>query len=148
MQPAATTRDPDKAAHYARQRIAFWEDYSRNVARWDRFRRGYQRRLRDIYALAIPPGSSVLELGSGTGDLLAATEPALGVGVDFAPSLVRLAQQRHPRGGHPEPHLRDALHREVRGPGTGYSVPRPEGTRTALPVPGPAPVQLGLVYQF
>jgi ubiquinone/menaquinone biosynthesis C-methylase UbiE len=97
MQPAATTRDPDKAAYYARQRIAFWEEYSRNIARWDRFRRGYQRRLRDIYAFAIPPGSSVLELGSGTGDLLAATEPAVGVGVDFAPSLVRLAQQRHPR---------------------------------------------------
>jgi len=97
MQPAATIRDPDKAAHYARQRIAFWEDYSRNVARWDRFRRGYQRRLRDIYGFAIPPGSSVLELGSGTGDLLAATEPAVGVGVDFAPSMVRLAQQRHPR---------------------------------------------------
>ena len=28
--------------------------------------------------------------------------------------------------------------RHLRVPGTGYSVPHPEGTRTALPVPGPA----------
>ena len=38
------TRNPDKATRYARRRIAFWEDYGRGIARWDRFRRGYQRR--------------------------------------------------------------------------------------------------------
>jgi SAM-dependent methyltransferase len=38
----------------------------------------------------------VLELGCGTGDLLAALRPARGVGVDFAPEMVRLASTRHP----------------------------------------------------
>lgn len=93
---ATATRGPDKAAQYARRRIAFWEDYGRGIARWDRFRRGYQQRLGEIISFAIPPGLSVLELGCGAGDLLARARPAEGVGVDFAPSMVRLARQRHP----------------------------------------------------
>ncbi|MBI4873879.1 MAG: glycosyltransferase [Acidobacteria bacterium] len=94
--PVTAIRDAGKAAQYARRRIAFWEDYSRGIARWDRFRRGYQSRLGEIVAFAIPPGLTVLELGCGAGDLLARTRPAEGVGVDFAPSMVRLARERHP----------------------------------------------------
>src|SRR5215475_11001808 len=44
----------------------------------------------------IPPGKRVLELGCGSGDLLAALEPAYGVGVDFSPSAVARAKARHP----------------------------------------------------
>ena len=39
----------------------------------------------------------MLELGCGTGDLLAALEPSLGVGVDFAPELLKRATQSHPQ---------------------------------------------------
>src|SRR6202049_2039533 len=45
----------------------------------------------------ISTGSRVLDLGCGTGDLLAALEPSLGVGVDFAPELLKQAVQRHPQ---------------------------------------------------
>jgi SAM-dependent methyltransferase len=44
----------------------------------------------------VPAGASVLEIGSGTGDLLAALAPAHGVGIDLAPRLVERARQRHP----------------------------------------------------
>jgi len=44
----------------------------------------------------IPPGKRVLELGCGSGDLLAALEPAYGVGVDFSPSAIARAKARHP----------------------------------------------------
>src|ERR1700760_887798 len=44
----------------------------------------------------IPPGKRVLELGCGSGDLLAALEPSYGVGVDFAPSAIARAKARHP----------------------------------------------------
>jgi SAM-dependent methyltransferase len=57
----------------------------------------YHRRLAEVYGFVIPPGSRVLELGCGRGDLLAALEPAHGVGVDFSPEMVRLARERHPR---------------------------------------------------
>src|SRR5262245_57065290 len=42
------------------------------------------------------PGSSVLELGSGDGDLLAALAPAKGVGVDVSAGMVEVARERHP----------------------------------------------------
>lgn len=48
-------------------------------------------------AILIPPQSRVLELGCGQGDLLAALEPSLGVGVDFSPALLKQAVQRHPQ---------------------------------------------------
>jgi glycosyl transferase family 2/methyltransferase family protein len=38
----------------------------------------------------------VLELGSGSGDLLAALRPARGLGVDVSAEMTRLAQSRHP----------------------------------------------------
>jgi SAM-dependent methyltransferase len=45
----------------------------------------------------IPEGSSVLELGCGTGHLLAALKPSHGVGVDFSEGMIAQA-----RGAHPE----------------------------------------------
>jgi len=38
----------------------------------------------------------VLDLGCGTGDLLAALEPSLGVGVDLSPAMIDRAQSKHP----------------------------------------------------
>lgn len=59
--------------------------------------RYYQRLLRRYYSFAVPPGSSVLEVGCGLGDLLAAVKPRRGVGVDFSEGMLRLARQRHPQ---------------------------------------------------
>ena len=39
----------------------------------------------------------MLEIGAGLGDLLAALEPSVGVGVDVSPRMVELARERHPR---------------------------------------------------
>jgi SAM-dependent methyltransferase len=58
--------------------------------------RGYHRLLRSYYAFLIPPGARVLELGCGTGDLLAATRPVRGLGVDFSPAMIDLARPAHP----------------------------------------------------
>ena len=59
----------------------------------DRF---YQRLVRRYYSFLVPPGSSVLEMGCGLGDLLAEVKPAHGVGVDFSAKTVALARERHP----------------------------------------------------
>lgn len=55
----------------------------------------YQQLLRADYAFLVPPERRVLELGCGTGDLLAAVKPARGLGIDFSTTMVRYAQQRH-----------------------------------------------------
>jgi ubiquinone/menaquinone biosynthesis C-methylase UbiE len=80
---------------YSDQRLAQWEEiaalgHSRN---WGR---GYHQRLREVYRHIIPPGQRVLEVGCGTGDLLASVAPSEGVGVDFSPSYIAIARQRHP----------------------------------------------------
>jgi SAM-dependent methyltransferase len=58
--------------------------------------RHYHELLRSYFTFLVPPGVRVLEVGCGTGDLLAAVQPAYGLGVDFSPKMVELAQQRHP----------------------------------------------------
>ncbi|HRJ68247.1 MAG TPA: glycosyltransferase [Beijerinckiaceae bacterium] len=44
----------------------------------------------------IPPGARVLEIGCGTGDLLAALKPSRGVGVDISPRMIDVARKAHP----------------------------------------------------
>ena len=44
----------------------------------------------------VPPGSKILELGCGTGDLLAALEPAHGVGIDISDVAVAEGRRRYP----------------------------------------------------
>ncbi len=56
----------------------------------------YHRRLQKIFQYIIPAGSTVLEIGSGTGDLLATVKPSHGVGIDFSAEMVRIASEKHP----------------------------------------------------
>lgn len=94
--PETDTHVHPKAAQYTRERMAYWEDYNRSHSRFDLVRRGYRRRLAEIYRFLIPPGASVLEIGSGTGELLAAVAPSSGTGVDFCPAMIEAARARYP----------------------------------------------------
>ena len=58
--------------------------------------RTYNTLLRHYYRFFVPPNARVLEIGCGIGDLLAATRPACGVGIDFSPEAIALARGRHP----------------------------------------------------
>jgi SAM-dependent methyltransferase len=84
------------ALRYREQRIAHWDAVARAEPRPGVFAAVYHRRLRAIYRFLVPAGSRVLEIGCGRGDLLAAVEPAEGVGVDFSPEMLRRAVARHP----------------------------------------------------
>src|ERR1700730_11418536 len=55
----------------------------------------HQEDLRYLKFL-IPEGARVLELGCGTGDLLAALKPSFGVGVDFSEGMIGEARAAHP----------------------------------------------------
>jgi len=44
----------------------------------------------------VPEGATVLEIGCGLGDTLAALKPARGVGIDLSPATVAEARARHP----------------------------------------------------
>jgi SAM-dependent methyltransferase len=57
---------------------------------------GYHRRIQRVFAQIVPPRQRVLEIGCGHGDLLAAVQPSLGVGVDFSRVGLAAAQAAHP----------------------------------------------------
>jgi SAM-dependent methyltransferase len=59
--------------------------------------RFYNRLLRRYYRFFVPEGARVLEVGCGTGDLLAALEPSRGLGIDFSAGMIAQARQRFPQ---------------------------------------------------
>jgi SAM-dependent methyltransferase len=63
---------------------------------WKRKAGYYYATLRRLLREVVPPGRKVLEVGCGTGDLLAALEPADGLGIDLSPAMVAIAQSKHP----------------------------------------------------
>ena len=81
---------------YQQARLLHWNSVARNLKTWTGWGSYYHRRLAQVYQSLVSPGQSVLELGCGRGDLLAALKPGLGVGVDFSEEMIRAARQRHP----------------------------------------------------
>lgn len=81
-------------ADYQVARRTHWDGVARNVPR--SLGAYYRDRLKTVFGLVIPQGASVLEIGCGRGDLLAALQPKSGVGVDFSEEMVRRARAAHP----------------------------------------------------
>jgi len=73
--------------------------FERLAAQRDRWRKRnwfYHRTMEKQYGMIIPEGSTVLELGCGTGDLLNAVKPSLGYGIDFSEGMIEKAKNRYP----------------------------------------------------
>lgn len=83
-------------AEYNAQRQNHWDEIARTLPSESFFSREYHRRLRELYRLFISPKLSVLEIGCGRGDLLAAVAPAHGVGVDFSAEMLAAARKNYP----------------------------------------------------
>ena len=110
VQPDGATRasfshvHDSEAAGYRDARVAHWEAVAAGFDEQEQVQaagrgvaaRYYHRRLVEVYRFIVPPGSRVLEIGCGRGDLLAALQPAQGVGIDFSPTMIAHARRRHP----------------------------------------------------
>jgi SAM-dependent methyltransferase len=68
---------------------------------WRRKNRYYHGFIEDLVGFMVPRGASVLEVGCGTGDLLASLAPSRGLGVDLSPEMVRIAREKYPADRHP-----------------------------------------------
>lgn len=86
----------EKLRDFTASRVAHWNEIARKRRDPSPFGREYYRRLFAIYGQLIPPGLRVLDVGSGSGDLLAALRPTVGLGVDLSPEMVSRARERHP----------------------------------------------------
>ncbi len=74
--PLSSQRKRDLLDHY--------ETNVDELDRWREFNAAYHDDDRNYMKFLIPKGVRVLDLGCGTGDLLADLEPAYGVGIDIA----------------------------------------------------------------
>ncbi len=63
---------------------------------WKKRNRFYHKTLEKYYRFFIPENSNVLEIGSGTGELLAAVNPSSGLGIDFSEQMISIARQAYP----------------------------------------------------
>lgn len=77
---------------YEENKIKFWNmsslAYPKSLGIY------YQKEIRKIFGQIIPKGSSVLEIGSGRGELLNYLSLSKGVGVDFSDVATNLASQK------------------------------------------------------
>jgi ubiquinone/menaquinone biosynthesis C-methylase UbiE len=90
-----TTFFDTTGSNYQRDRIAHWDTVACKRDLWHGMGKWYHQRLHEIYRFHISPNQRVLELGCGTGDLLAAVRPARGVGVDFSEEMIHRAKVKH-----------------------------------------------------
>ena len=63
---------------------------------WRRRNRYYHGELERFFSSIIPKNSSVLEIGSGTGDVIAKLSPKNGTGIDISEEMVRIAKSKYP----------------------------------------------------
>jgi ubiquinone/menaquinone biosynthesis C-methylase UbiE len=95
--PPSLPNQPDPTAiRYRTERAAHWDAIARRLDTWRGWGGAYHQRLTQIYQFLVPPGQSVLEVGCGKGDLLAALQPSRGVGVDFSAEMIQRAAVSHP----------------------------------------------------
>jgi len=73
----------------------FYERHHESAERARARRPYFYAYLTRLLRACIPPGASVLEIGCGSGHMLAALEPARGVGIDLSGKAIADARQRH-----------------------------------------------------
>ena len=81
---------------YQQTRMAHWDKIARQMDVENGWGAYYHQRMSEIYRFLVAPGSKVLEIGCGQGDLLGALKPERGVGVDFSHEMLKRGKQKHP----------------------------------------------------
>lgn len=75
------------------------EHFNHTAAEYDYWKQKnwyYYAALKKLYGEFIPRANSVLEIGCGTGDILASLEPSTGLGIDISEEMIQRAAKKHP----------------------------------------------------
>lgn len=89
-------RNEQAFLRYQKARREHWDSIGRKSDHWVSRGGYYHERIGEVYRYLVPAGQRVLEIGCGTGDLLASVEPEMGVGIDFSEEMIRRAEKNHP----------------------------------------------------
>lgn len=74
----------------------FFDAFAPVEEKWRRRAATYHLIIAAIYRFIVPRGASVLEIGCGSGTLLAALEPSRGIGIDVSGAMIERARRDHP----------------------------------------------------
>jgi SAM-dependent methyltransferase len=74
---------------------SFYERNHEGIETARRHRRYFYDTLARVIKARVPRGQRVLDVGCGSGDLLAALEPSYGVGIDLSSPAIAAARERH-----------------------------------------------------
>ena len=73
-----------------------FDSLARKRLQWKARNKYYYEDQKKYYRFLVPEGLSILELGCGTGDLVHALKPRRGVGIDFSPEMIKIANELYP----------------------------------------------------
>jgi hypothetical protein len=73
-----------------------FEEFAKEIEKRRFFRRAYLQELIRRYRFYIEPGARVLEIGVGTGDLLASVAASRAAGIDISPQMLSASRVSHP----------------------------------------------------
>jgi SAM-dependent methyltransferase len=94
VQPVTDARD--RLSEPLAERVRrFYEEHDALIARSHRARAYFHGYVARALQSRVVPGQRVLEIGCGSGELLAALAPSRGVGIDLSAPAIRRARERH-----------------------------------------------------
>jgi ubiquinone/menaquinone biosynthesis C-methylase UbiE len=82
--------------NYKEQIHKYFENIAEDLDWWSNRNKYYYQDIEILHQFIIPKCCTVLEIGCGTGNLLAAVQPSLGVGIDFSDNVIEIAQSKYP----------------------------------------------------
>jgi SAM-dependent methyltransferase len=92
-----TQLQPKAISGRKRQLVEHADSLAASRGKWRRKAAFFHAEDERYLRFLIPEGLSILEIGCGTGDTLAALEPSLGVGIDISPNMVLEARRKYPQ---------------------------------------------------
>jgi SAM-dependent methyltransferase len=81
---------------FNRERSEHWDRVASILDHWNGWGGYYQKRICEIFQFNIPSSSEVMEIGCGSGNLLAVLKPKHGLGLDISEQMIKRAKAKHP----------------------------------------------------
>jgi SAM-dependent methyltransferase len=78
------------------EKIKYFDSVAKERQEWRRKGAYYHEEFEKYLNFLIPANSSVIEIGCGTGELLAALNPSRGLGIDISSQMIEIARRNFP----------------------------------------------------
>jgi SAM-dependent methyltransferase len=78
------------------EKVSFFDSVAKDREKWRGKGAYYHKELEKYLCFLVPAGSSILEIGCGIGETLAALNPSRGMGIDISENMVGIARRKFP----------------------------------------------------